>query len=267
MSLECRSAVVSADGRRVLATVSAVLRAGRVTAIVGPNGTGKSTLLGLLAGQRAPLAGSVLLDGLPLHRQPVAPLARRRALMAQESAVAFDFSATEVVELGRFPHRHRPAPDEAGIVAHALAAAGVAHLAGRSVQTLSGGEKARVHLARALAQIGHPPADGAERWLLADEPTAALDLQHQHRCMRLLRQWAVERGVGVVAVLHDLNLALRYADDALVLGGEGGEDDDAAGCSFGPVAQVLQPGRIEAVWQMRCEPVALADGMLQYLFG
>ena len=267
MSLECRNAAVSADGRRVLATVSAVLRAGRVTAIVGPNGTGKSTLLGLLAGQRAPLAGSVLLDGLPLHRQPVTALARRRALMAQESAVAFDFSATEVVELGRFPHRQRPAPDEAGIVAHALAAAGVAHLAGRSVQTLSGGEKARVHLARALAQIWHPPADAAERWLLADEPTAALDLQHQHRCMRLLRQWAVEQGVGVVAVLHDLNLALRYADDALVLGGEGGGDDDAGGCSFGPVAAVLRPERIEAVWQMRCEPVALADGTLQYLFG
>lgn len=267
MSLECRGAAVSADGRRVLATVSAELRAGRVTAIVGPNGTGKSTLLGLLAGQRAPLSGSVLLDGLPLHRQPAAALALRRALMAQESAVAFDFSATEVVELGRFPHRQRPAPDEAGIVGQALEAAGVSHLAGRSVQTLSGGEKARVHLARALAQVWHPPADGAERWLLADEPTAALDLQHQHRCMRLLRQWAVEQGVGVVAVLHDLNLALRYADDALVLGGEGGEGSDPGGCSFGPVAEVLRPARIETVWQMNCEPVTLAGGTLQYLFG
>jgi len=260
MTLVCDAAAVSADGQRVLATVSARLQAGRVTAILGPNGAGKSTLLSLLAGQRAPHAGAVLLDGAPVHRQPAAALALRRAVMAQESAVAFEFTARAVVELGRFPHRRQPDQGEAAIVPQAMAATEVAHLAQRGMHTLSGGEKARVHLARALAQIWSPLAGGAARWLLLDEPTAALDLSHQHQAMRLARDWARRQGIGVVAVLHDLNLALRYADDALVLGG-------SAGCTHGPVAQVLQPALIADVWATPCQWVQGADGVTQYLFG
>ena len=95
--------------------------------------------------------------------------------------------------------------------------------------------------------------------LLLDEPTAALDLAHQHHAMRLLRDWASQRGVGVIAVLHDLNLALRYADDVLVLGG-------AAGVSWGATQEVLQPELIQRVWDMQCDPVRSSDGALQYLF-
>jgi iron complex transport system ATP-binding protein len=127
------------------------------------------------------------------------------------------------------------------------------------LNTLSGGEKARVHLARALAQLWSPRPDGAVRWLLLDEPTAALDLAHQHAAMQLLRKRAAE-GVGVVAVLHDLNLARRYADDVLVL-------DGAGGVHQGPAAEVLQPALIERVWRMPCQPVTSADGTAQFLFG
>ena len=173
--------------------------------------------------------------------------------------MAFDFTAQEVVELGRYPHRNQPGAEEAQIPGEAMALTGVDHLAQRSINTLSGGERARAHLARALAQIWQAPADGAARWLLLDEPTAALDLAHQHHAMRLLRDWASQRGVGVVAVLHDLNLALRYADDVLVLGG-------AAGVSWGATQEVLQPELIQRVWDMQCDPVRSSDGALQYLF-
>ncbi|CAN5393773.1 heme ABC transporter ATP-binding protein [soil metagenome] len=258
-SLACTDATVLAGGEAILAPTSAAFGAGRVTAILGPNGAGKSTLLSILGGQRAPTGGRVSIDGQPLADYTLAALALRRALMPQDSAVAFEFTAQEIVSLGRYPHRSQPAAGEEGLVAKAMALTGVDGLSGRVLNTLSGGEKARVHLARALVQLWHPRPDGAARWLLLDEPTAALDLAHQHSAMRLLRNWAGQ-GVGVVAVLHDLNLALRYADDVLVLGGP-------AGLHAGAAREVLQPSLVERVWAMPCQPVTGGDGVVQFLFG
>lgn len=255
-ALVCDALGVGVPGGPLLATVSATLRAGRVTAIVGPNGAGKSTLLSLLSGERAPLLGQVLLQGRALADRRAAELARIRAVMPQDGGVAFDFTVREVVEMGRYPHRHAPSRREAAIVDEAMEATGVAHLARRGIQTLSGGERARAHLARALAQVWEPGA--APRWLLLDEPTAALDLAHQHQSLRLLRAWAEEQGVGVVVVLHDLNLALRYAHDALLL---------ARGhAQTGPVQQVLTESAIARVWGVGCTRVRGADGVAQYLF-
>ncbi|MEJ1171192.1 heme ABC transporter ATP-binding protein [Variovorax sp. CCNWLW235] len=257
--LSCAEVEVRIGAKLLLANASVNLAPGRMTAILGPNGAGKSTLLSVLSGQREPTRGSVVLDGRPLADHGMAALALRRALMPQESAVAFDFTAQDIVALGRYPHRRAPALDEDDIIAQAMALTDVTALAPRILNTLSGGEKARVHMARALAQLWHPRPDGATRWLLLDEPTAALDLAHQHSAMRLLRTWAAQ-GVGVVAVLHDLNLARRYADEVVVLGA-------AEGLRQGPAAEVLQPELIEAVWGMPCQPVSSADGTLQYLFG
>ncbi|MDA8519902.1 heme ABC transporter ATP-binding protein [Acidovorax sp. NCPPB 4044] len=261
--LACERAAVGARGRAPLAVVTAAFRPGRVAAIVGPNGAGKSTLLSMLAGERPPLAGRIALDGRPLPRWRADALALRRAVMPQESAVAFDFTVREVVEMGRYPHRRAPGAHGPAIVDAALQATGVAHLAGRGVASLSGGERARTHLARSLAQLWEPRPGGAARWLLLDEPTAALDLAHQHQAMQLLRRWAHGAGVGVIAVLHDLNLALRYADDALLIGGPDGPGDVA----WGAAAQVLTPAAVERVWGMRCEVARGADGVAQYLFG
>lgn len=261
MALCCAGVEVRIGAKTLLADASVGLAPGRVTAILGPNGAGKSTLLSVLAGQRAPTRGRVTLDGRLLEDHGMPALALRRALMPQESAVAFDFSAQEIVALGRYPHRRAPVRDEDAVIAEAMALTDVATaLAPRILNTLSGGEKARVHLARALAQLWHPRPDGATRWLLLDEPTAALDLAHQHSAMRLLRAWAA-RGVGVVAVLHDLNLARRYADEVVVLGG------DLGGLRQGATAEVLEPALIEAVWGTPCQPVTGADGTVQYLFG
>lgn len=260
MALCCTGVEVRIGTKTLLADASVHLAPGRVTAILGPNGAGKSTLLSVLAGQRVPTRGSVTLDGRPLADHGMRALALRRALMPQESAVAFDFTAQEIVALGRYPHRRAPGRDEDEIVDDAMVQTDVLALAPRILNTLSGGEKARAHMARALAQLWHPRPDGATRWLLLDEPTAALDLAHQHSAMRLLRAWA-GRGVGVVAVLHDLNLARRYADEVVVLGGASGQ------LVQGRAAEVLEPALIESVWGTPCQPVTSADGTIQYLFG
>ncbi|MBS0451290.1 MAG: heme ABC transporter ATP-binding protein [Proteobacteria bacterium] len=259
MSLACIDAGFQAGTRTLLSGVTARLQPGRFCAILGPNGAGKSTLLSLLSGQRRPASGQVRLDEHPIDRHDAARLALRRTVMPQESSVAFDFNAHEIVTLGRLPHRAAPEANEGEIVANAMALTGVSALAPRILNTLSGGEKARVHLARALAQLWNPRPDGAARWLLLDEPTAALDVAHQHSVMALVRRWA-SQGVGVVAVLHDLNLALRYADEVMVL---------AKGrlLAHGPSSQVLQPSLVREVWSTPCELVAGQDGAAQYLFG
>jgi len=264
-ALSAHALVLRAGRRLLLDQADICLRAGRVTAILGPNGAGKSTLLSVLAGVRAPAQGEVRMNGRTLASQSPAALALCRALMPQESAVAFEFTVQEIVALGRFPHRHTPRADsdgeggEDGIIERAMACTDVQALAPRVLNSLSGGEKARVHMARTLAQLWHPLADGTARWLLLDEPTAALDLQHQHGAMRLLREWAVT-GVGIVMVLHDLNLARRYADDVIVLDGEGSAVQ-------GRARDVLHTALIERVWRTPCQVVASADGTPQYLFG
>jgi iron complex transport system ATP-binding protein len=201
----------------LLKEVSVNVRPGEVVAVVGPNGAGKTTLLRLMSGEWNPSSGSVLLDGRPLQEYPLEHMARQRAVMPQESTLAFDFSVLEVVLLGRTPHKTGQAHN-VDVACRAMQAAGVIHMADRRYQTLSGGERQRVHLARALAQIWDAPGDGRSCYLLLDEPTASLDLAFQHHVLSIARRCAAE-GAGVMAVLHDLNLAAQYADRIAVLSG------------------------------------------------
>lgn len=260
LGLRACGITVRAGGATLLTAVDLHLPAGEVGVLLGPNGAGKSTLLSVLAGLRRPDAGAVDLDGVPLAGLPPDDLACRRALLAQDTSVAFDFAARELVELGRHPHRFHPAPDEAGIVDTAMAWADVGHLTLRRVQGLSGGERARVQLARALAQVWQARPNGASRWLLLDEPTAALDLRHQHETLDTVRRWARGQGVGVLAVLHDLNLALRYADRVWVL-------HHGRLQASGAPARVLTPALLRHVWQVQAQPVLGADGCPQLLVG
>lgn len=238
----------------LLRDVNCTLAPGRVTALLGPNGAGKSTLLGLLAGQRKPSSGQVWLAGQSLDSWRGDALARVRAVMPQHSPVAFDFRAGEIVALGRYPHRLNPSRHESAIVPAALALADVAALADRHYASLSGGEQARTQLARVLAQLWEPTGTDAPRWLLLDEPTAALDWAHQMQLMETVRRWAHAEGVGVVAAVHDLNLALRYADDAVVL-------SRGRVAALGPCTEVLTPELVQQVWQVRCQRLALGDSV------
>lgn len=249
---------VRAGASVLLQGVRLRLAPGEVGAILGPNGAGKSTLLSVLAGLRAPDTGRVTLNGLPVTPSQVHQLARHRAVLPQETAVAFDFRVQEVVELGRYPHHHQPSKNESAIVQAAMQATGVATMAGRSIASLSGGERARAQLARVMAQIWEHSADGASRWLLLDEPTAALDLRHQHETLGTVQRWAREQGVGVLAVLHDPNLALRYADRVWVL-------DGGVLQASGHPARVLRPALVQRVWQVQASTVRAADGVPQLL--
>lgn len=212
---------VVAGGKRLLDDVTVCVRPGRVTALIGPNGAGKSTLISVLAGERKPDRGDVFLDGVSLCRIPPLALARRRAVLLQQSSLDFAFTVEEVIELGRLPFSGTQAQlFDAEAIGEAARLAGVLPFLSRSYQTLSGGEKQRVQFARAMAQIWRPGEYAASetRYLILDEPTSALDLQHQRRVLEAARRLANE-GAGVLAAIHDLNLASAYADDAALLKG------------------------------------------------
>jgi iron complex transport system ATP-binding protein len=193
-----------------LEALSLALRPGEVTAVVGPNGAGKSTLMSCLAGLRRPLAGEVRLAGAPLLS--LRPRTRARAIgyLPQVPEIAWRLDVETFVRLGRTAHRgvFGETPEDGAAVRAALGAAGLEALAGRDVTTLSGGERSRALLARALA--------GTPSWLLADEPLAGLDPGHQLDAADLLRAFAGGGG-GVVVTLHDLTFAARVADRVVVL--------------------------------------------------
>jgi iron complex transport system ATP-binding protein len=233
--------------RALLEDASLALAPGRVTAVIGPNGAGKSTLLRAITGDLRPDAGSVSFLGRPLADWPVAELARHRAVLPQESDLSFPFRVEEVVRLGRIPHPGGGDSSHDKIVAlDCLRQVDLSALADRVYPTLSGGEKQRVHLARALAQLR--PAPGvptpAARALLLDEPTASLDLSHQHAVLALARELALREGVAVLAILHDLNLVLSYADDLVVL-------RRGRVVASGPAATTLTPALIQDVFAVR----------------
>ncbi len=262
--LEAASITVRRGGRALVDGVSLGLAPGRVTAIVGPNGAGKSTLLRVLAGELRPDAGAVSYGGRPLAEWGAAELARRRAVLPQESDLRFPFRVEEVVRLGRTPH---PGAGETGfdraLAREALAKVDLVALAERHYPTLSGGERQRVHLARAWAQLQAAPGAGVPdgRVLLLDEPTSSLDLAHQHGVLTLVRNMAHGEGVAVLAVLHDLNLVLAYADDVVVL--RGGR---VAG--VGEVVTTLTAGRVSEVFGVTARLVRMpGSGPGCFLFG
>ena len=200
---------VRRGGRTVLEDIDFEVTAGQVVALVGPNGAGKSTLLAALAGEHVASTGTVELDGKPLHSWTPIEMARRRAVLPQSHTVGFAFTAQQVVSMGRAPWARTTREErDAELIQDAMAACDVLPFADRTFPTLSGGERARVALARVLAQD--------TTTLLLDEPTAALDLGHQETVMRLARAQAAH-GAAVVVVLHDLGLAAAYADRVAVL--------------------------------------------------
>jgi iron complex transport system ATP-binding protein len=217
MSLVAQGISVRVRGKDLLDGVSVTLTPGQVTAVVGPNGAGKSTLLRVLARERRPDAGTITLHGCALEKWCVANLARVRAVLPQSSALCFDFHALEVVLLGRMAHGTHTAPRDLAIAREALALVGLGGFESRLYPGLSGGERQRVHLARVLAQIW----DGADAdlgcFIMLDEPTASLDLAHQHTTLSLVRDFATSRSAGVLLIIHDLNLAGRYADSVVMI--------------------------------------------------
>ncbi|MHB9754070.1 heme ABC transporter ATP-binding protein [Streptomyces sp. BYX5S] len=208
---EARGLHVALGGREVLSGVDLEVRAGEVLALVGPNGAGKSTLLAALAADLPATSGELRVHGRPADAWTPAELALRRALLPQSATLSFPFPVGDVVRMGRAPWAGTAREDEDdAVVAAALAATETAAFTARPFSALSGGERARVALARVLAQ--------SAGLLLLDEPTAALDLRHQELVLRVCRERAAA-GDAVVVVLHDLGLAAAHADRVAVLHG------------------------------------------------
>ena len=198
----------------VVDDVSLTLAAGDLTGILGPNGSGKTTLLKMLSGTLTPSAGTIAFAGRPLSEWKRRDLARRIALVPQETHAPFDFTVLDIVLMGRFPHLGAFAlegPDDLAIARQALAATGTSPFEDRPFATLSGGEKQRVVIAGALAQ--------SPELLLLDEPTASLDLGHQLDVQLLLATLNRDRGVTMVLSTHDLNLAAALCSNLILLRG------------------------------------------------
>jgi len=214
--LETRAAGVRIGEKSLLSEIDLEIHDGALAVIVGPNGAGKSTLLALLAGERMPDSGTVLLDGQPISAHSARAQALRRAILPQSSSLQFAFTVDDIARLGAACARDAGSTvDLDDLVDAALGDAGIRHLQHRFVTTLSGGERQRAHLARCLVQLRASPLRGP-KILLLDEPTASLDPAHQHHIMALSARLAAE-GHAVVAVVHDLNLASAYADHLVML--------------------------------------------------
>ena len=234
------------ERRAAIQRVSLEIARGSLLGILGPNGSGKTTLLRLLAGTLAPDAGTVRLDGADVRRIPRAALARRFAVVPQETQLAFEYTALEIALMGRYPHLGAfeiEGPGDLESALSALEATGTRQLADRRFQTLSGGEKQRVVIASALAQLdarGSTPAE-AGRVLLLDEPTASLDLRYQMEIAALVRRLHDRQNVSIVLTTHDVHFARAVCDEIVLL-------RDGQILARGPSADVLTIARLNELY-------------------
>ena len=238
--IEVENLSVALAGRSILKSISFTARPGQVTAVIGPNGSGKSTLMKALCRDHA-FAGQVRINGQDITKLSVATAASVRAVLPQSSTLPSPFTVREVVALGLTAGRSgvpvaglQRLPDEA------LARVALSGFGGRFYGELSGGEQQRVQLARVICQVWLPVLDGAPRYLFLDEPVSSLDIKHQLLIMDVARRF-VASGGGVIAILHDLNLAAMYADQVLAI-----RQGQVAG--LGTPAQVLTDRLIEQVF-------------------
>ncbi|MFK0690358.1 heme ABC transporter ATP-binding protein [Mesorhizobium sp. IMUNJ 23033] len=209
--IEARDVSVAIAGKPIVTGVDFDARPGEVAAIVGPNGSGKTTFLKALSGELA-YTGSIALNGRDMSAMRPVEAATQRAVLPQATTLSFPFTVREVVKLGLVGGRSGVLPGEdARLPERALARVDLEGFAGRFYQELSGGEQQRVQLARVLCQVWAPMLDGKPRYLFLDEPVSSLDIKHQLIIMNIARDFA-RRGGGVIVILHDLNLTAMYAD-------------------------------------------------------
>lgn len=214
--IEAEKVSVSFGAKRILHDVDFVARAGEVTAMVGPNGSGKTTFLKALSGDLK-ATGTIRINGRDLREMKPWQAAALRGVLPQATSLSFPFTVREIVRLGITGGRSgAPAAESERLPERALARVDLEGFAGRFYQELSGGEQQRVQLARVLCQVWAPVLEGEPRWLFLDEPVSSLDIKHQLVIMGIARDFAA-RGGGVVTILHDLNLTSMFADRVAVM--------------------------------------------------
>lgn len=191
----------------ILHNLNVNIKNGKITTILGSNGAGKSTLLKILTGLVKTNCGEVKIDDVAIEKYSLKELAKKRAVLSQNSTINFPFSALDVVLMGSDAQNNRQTAHDILELVDAL------HLTKRSFPTLSGGEQQRIHLARVLLQIWHQE----NSYLFLDEPTSALDLKHQHQLLQLLRKLITQKNISVISIMHDLHLAAQYSDEILMM--------------------------------------------------
>ncbi|MDQ6736914.1 MAG: ATP-binding cassette domain-containing protein [Gemmatimonadota bacterium] len=215
--VEVANASHVAGGKRILDDVTARFRDGAFNVILGPNGAGKSSLLKVATGILRPTSGHVMYDGDLIGSIAPVLLARRRAVLSQHIELVFPLSARDVVLMGRYPHYGQtPSREDIDIVDHALDLVGMQDRALQPYPTLSGGERQKVQLARVLAQIWNRTGESGRKYLFLDEPTASLDIHYQIHLLDVART-LLSRGCTVIAILHDINVAIHYGDNFFVM--------------------------------------------------
>lgn len=210
---------VARGATTILSGLSLSLQAGETVGVLGANGAGKSTFLAALADELPVAAGQVTLRGEPLRRLSHGQQARERAVLPQKPSLGFDLGVDEVVAMGAYPFPELTEAQIDALSVRVLELADVTHLAGRRYLTLSGGEQQRVQFARVLLQSLAAREAGDARYLLLDEPTSSLDPRHQHDLLSVASRLAREAALGVLVILHDVNLAVRWCDRLLLLSG------------------------------------------------
>jgi iron complex transport system ATP-binding protein len=255
--IEAQGVSVAIGGRRIISGIDFEARPGEVVAIVGPNGSGKSTFLKALSGELA-YSGRIAFNGHDLAAMKPVKAATMRAVLPQSTSLGFPFTVREVVKLGLLGGRPGAlAGEEERLPERALARVDLDGFGGRFYQELSGGEQQRVQLARVLCQVWAPVLDGKPRYLLLDEPVSSLDIRHQLGIMDIARDFS-RRGGGVVAILHDLNLAALYAERIYMMHG-------GRLAAAGAPAHVLNDPMLEKVFGCRLKVGALPAGNVPFV--
>ena len=255
--IEAFDVSVAIGGKRIVSGVDFEARPGEIAAIVGPNGSGKTTFLKALSGELA-YAGRVAVNGRDLSAMKPVEAATLRAVLPQAAVLAFPFTVREIVKLGLVDGRSGVlAGEDSRLPERALARVDLEGFAGRFYQELSGGEQQRVQLARVLCQVWAPVLDGQPRYLFLDEPVSSLDIRHQLIIMNIARDFA-RRGGGVVTILHDLNLTAMYADRVFVM-------HHGRLAAAGTPKEVLSDGLIEKVFECRLKVGALPTGGVPFV--
>lgn len=250
--IEARDVGVALSGKRIVSDVDFEMRPGEMAAIVGPNGSGKTTFLKALSGD-LPYRGSITLNGRELSTLKPWEAAAMRAVLPQATALSFPYTVREVVKLGLLGGRSGAlAGEQDRLPERALARVDLDGFGGRFYQELSGGEQQRVQLARVLCQVWAPVLEGRPRYLFLDEPVSSLDIKHQLIIMNIAREFA-RRGGGVVAILHDLNLTAMYADRVFVM-------HRGRLAAAGAPGEVLSDELISRVFDCRLKVGALPQG-------
>lgn len=212
IAVELKNITFGYDKRKILNDISINILSGSFTSIIGPNGSGKSTLLKVISSLIAPESGVINLEGIDIKSMSQLDIARKVAVVPQENNIEYRFTVQDIVMMGRYPHLGRFQTESMGdykLVGNSLEMTNTLHLKDRYINELSGGEKQRVIIARALAQ--------QPKIILLDEPTSYLDIQHQVEVLELLDNLNKKEGLTVIAILHDINLAARFSSDMILL--------------------------------------------------